>query len=118
MKRKILNRDTLLEASRLLQAVTPTDGCFQADWYTYGYGKRIMNSQLEYINLIKFNLIAGTSKEGIGNLINHFGVEWPKAPDADPSFWKSGFGRTILKAWDEMIGKFVDLINSLVEPVK
>ena len=116
--KKTLNRSTLAAAANYLQPVSPTQGGYQADWYGEKYGKKIMNAQKEYLHKLKTNLQLVSNKAEIGQILQTLKVNWPSPPEDEPKFWMSDQGKLIITFWDNMIEKFVDEVNSLIQPIK
>lgn len=101
-----------MEAFELLQVVTPTDADHGAAWWNEPYGLEAKKAQQEYIDQLKQNCADNKvdKKEDLNTAISATMLIWPKH---EYGFYKDGFGRTILHAWDTMFEKFVRYVNSL-----
>lgn len=118
MARPEFNRDNLRAALSILQPQTPFAGDYQAHWYNGGFGKRILNAQQQCISAIKSSLDSPKlHKSTVGVVLRQIYPKWPAPPKNEKGFYSRGHGRLIVQAWDDMVGRFVDVVNNMVQPV-
>lgn len=118
VKRTVFSKENMIAATKLIQAQTPFEGPFQAAWYNEGFGKQVFSAQDRCITQMKSALGKVTHKKDVTWILMNVYPQWPAAPKSLGKFWTKGHGKTIVSAWDNMIGSFVDVVNAMVQPVE